>query len=207
MEVIHPSVSPSRRSCPSCGETLAGYPRFCPSCGTDVRSVAAIVPPERRLDPQATIGGPVVATAPPTAPPSSRPSKPWSLIVPLIAAGIVILLLAGWNFSVNGHLSNTRAALAGEKSRVTKLNERISSLNTQVSGLKSEKSDLQTQNSSLTSAMIDCREAASKTRGVFRLLNQISQGNASLDDLRAAGKEANRAWFVCRTEASTNGAI
>jgi len=203
MEVIHPSVGPGRRSCPSCGETLAGYPRFCPSCGTDVRSVAAIVPSERRLDPQATIRDPVVATAPP----SSRPSKPWSLIVPLIAAGIIILLLAGWLFSVNGQLSNTRAALAGEKSRVTKLNERISSLNTQVSGLKSEKSDLQTQNSSLTSAMIDCKDAASKTRGIFRLLNQISQGNGSLDDLRAAGKEANRAWFVCRTEASTNGAL
>lgn len=55
--------------------------------------------------------------------------------------------------------------------------------------------------------MLDCRDAASKTRGIFRLLNQISQQNASLEDLRAAGKEANRAWFECRTEASTNGAL
>ena len=203
MKVIHPSVSPGRRFCPSCHETLAGDLRFCPSCGTDVRSVAAIVPPERRLDPLGAIGGPVVAAAPP----SSRPSKAWNLIVPLIAAGLVLVLLAAWLFSVNAQLGDTKAALAGEESRVTKLNGRISSLNTQVSKLKSEKSDLQTQNSSLTSAMLDCRDAASKTRGIFRLLNQISQGNASLEDLRAAGKEANRAWFECRTEASTNGAL
>jgi len=203
MEVIHPSVSQGRRFCPSCGETLASDPRFCPSCGTDVRSVAAIVPPERRLDPQGTVGDSIVAAAPP----SSRPSKPWSLIVPLIAAGLVILLLAGWLFSVNGHLSNTRAALAGEKSRVTKLSERISSLNTQVSGLKSEKGDLQTQNSSLNSAMIDCRDAASKTREVLRVLYQAFLGNASLYDFRTAAKASNRAWSVCRTEASSNGAI
>jgi chromosome segregation ATPase len=125
------------------------------------------------------------------------------LIVPLIAAGLVLALLAAWLFSVNGQLSDTRAALAGEESRVTKLNGRVSALNTQVSKLKSEKSDLQSQNSSLTSAMLDCRDAASKTRGIFRLLNQ----NASLEDLRAAGKEANRAWFECRTEASSNGAL
>lgn len=117
MEVIHPSVSPGRRFCPSCHETLAGDLRFCPSCGTDVRSVAAIVPPERRLDPQGAIAGPVVAATPP----SSRPGKPWSLIVPLVAAGLVLVLLAAWLFSVNGHLSNTTEELASEKSRVTKL--------------------------------------------------------------------------------------
>ena len=203
MEVIHPSVSPGRRFCPSCHATLLGNPRFCPSCGTDVRSVAAIVPPERRLDPQGAIGGSAVAAAPP----SSRPSKPWNLIVPLIAAGLVILLLAAWLFSVNGNLNDTKAALEGEKSRVTKLNGRISSLNTQVSKLKSEKTDLQTQNSSVTSAMLDCKDAATKIRGIFRLLNQFSRGDASLEDLRTAGKEANRAWFECRTEASTNGAL
>jgi hypothetical protein len=168
-----------------------------------VRSVAAIVPPERRLDPQGAIGGSAVAAAPP----SSRPSKPWNLIVPLIAAGLVILSLAVWLFSVNGQLSDTKAALEGEESRVTKLNGRISSLDTQVSKLKSEKTDLQTQNSSVTSAMLDCKDAATKIRGIFRLLNQISRGDASLEDLRTAGKQANRAWFECRTEASTNGAL
>ena len=203
MEVIHPSVSPGRRICPSCQATLLGNPRFCPSCGTDVRSVAAIAPPERRLDPQGAMGDSVVAAAPA----SSRPSKPWNIIVPLIAAGLIILSLAAWLFSVNGQLSDTKAALAGEESRVTKLNGRISSLNTQVSKLKSEKNDLQTQNSSVTSAMLDCRDAAGKTRGIFRLLGQFSRGDASLEDLRAAGKEANRAWFECRTEASTNGAL
>ena len=92
MEVIRPSVSPARRFCPSCRAPLAGVPRFCPSCGTDVRSVAAIAPPERRLDPQGAMGDSVVAAAAP----SSRPSKPWNLIVPLIAAGLVILSLAVW---------------------------------------------------------------------------------------------------------------
>ena len=108
---------------------------------------------------------------------------------------------------MNGQLSDTKAALEGEETRVTKLNGRISSLNTQVSKLKSEKTDLQTQNSSVTSAMLDCKDAATKIRGIFRLLNQFSRGDASLEDLRTAGKEANRAWFECRTEASTNGAL
>jgi hypothetical protein len=204
MEVIHPSVSPSHRFCPSCGEVLAGDPRFCASCGTDVRSVAAIVPPERRLEPQGTIGDSVVAAAPPT----SRPSKPWSLIAPLIAAGLVIILLVGWLFLVNGHLSDTKAALAGEKSRVTKLNGRISSLNTQVSGLKSEKSNLQTQNSSLNSAMADCQDAASKARTAYHVFFEyFFRGTASYYDGLTAAKVADRAWSVCRTEASTNGAI
>jgi hypothetical protein len=203
MEVIRPSVSPGHRFCPSCGEVLAGDPRFCASCGTDVRSVAAIAPPERRLEPQGTIGDSVVAAAPP----SSRPSKPWSLIVPLIAAGLVILLLAGWLFSVNGHLSNTKAALAGEKSRNTKLNGRISSLNTQVSGLKSEKSNLQTQNSSLSSAMSDCQDAANKGLTAFSAFQEFLRGTASVYDVLTTEKEANRSLSVCRTEARTNGAI
>jgi len=168
-----------------------------------VRSVAAITLPERRLEPQGTIGDSVV----PGAPPSSRPSKPWSLIVPLIAAGLVIVLLAGWLLFVNGHLSDTRAALAGEKSRVTKLNDRISSLNTQVSGLKNEKSNLQTQNSSLNSAMTDCKDAANKGLTAFKAFDEFLRGTASVYDAVTAGKEADRALSVCRTEARTNGAI
>ena len=203
MEVIHPSVSPGHRFCPSCGEALAGDPRFCASCGTDVRSVATIVPPERRLDPQGTMGDSVVAAALPSA----RPSKPWSLIVPLIASGLVFVLLAGWLFLVNGHLSSTRAALAAGKSRVTKLNERISSLNTQVSGLKSEKSNLQTQNASLNSAMTDCRDAANQGLTAFRAFQEFLRGTASLYDVLTTTKEADRALSVCRTEANSNGAI
>jgi hypothetical protein len=202
MEVIHPSVRPGHQFCPSCGEALAGDPRFCPSCGTDVRSVAAIVPPERRLEPQGTIGDSVLA-----APPSSRPGKPWSLIVPLIAAGLVIVLLAGWLLLVNGHLSNTRAALAGEKSRVTKLNDRISSLNTQVSGLKNEKSNLQTQNSSLKSALTDCKDAANKVLAAFKAFDEFLRGTTSFSDAVTAGRESDRALLMCRTEARTNGAI
>jgi hypothetical protein len=201
MEVIHPSVSPSHRFCPACGEALVGNPRFCASCGTDVRSVGAIVPPERRLEPHGTIGDSFVATAPP----SSRPGKPWSLIVPLIAAGLVIVLLGGWLFLVNGHLHDTQAALAGEKTRVTNLNERVSSLNTQISGLKSEKSQLQTQNSSLNSAMIDCKDAAIKARTVLNVVGKVFRGTASFYDYRTSLTASNRSWSVCRTEASTNG--
>jgi hypothetical protein len=204
MEVIHPSVSPGHRFCPSCGEGLAGDPRFCPSCGTDVRSVAAIAPPEPRVEHQPIVGDSIV----PSPPPSSRPSKPWSLIVPLIAAGLVVVLLSGWLFLVNSHLSDTKAALAGEKSRVTKLNGRISSLDTQVSGLKGEKSNLQTQNSSLNSAMIDCKEAASKARTAFSVFFLgYFKGTASYYDVQTAFRESNHAWSVCRTEASTNGAL
>jgi hypothetical protein len=130
------------------------------------------------------------------------------LIVPLIAAGLVIVLLAGWLFLVNGYLSNTKAALAGEKSRNTKLDGRISSLNTQVSGLKSEKSNLQTQISSLNAAMIDCKDAANKARTAFSVfVKGYFHGTASYYDIQTAFRESNHAWSVCQTEANTNGAV
>jgi predicted nucleic acid-binding Zn ribbon protein len=203
VEVIRPSVSPGHRFCPSCGEELAGDPRFCASCGTDVRSVAAIAPPERRLESERTIGDSVLVAAPP----SSRPSKPWSLIVPLIAAGLVIVLLAGWLFSTSGHLNDTRSALAAANSHITKLKGNVSSLSTQVSGLKSEKGNLQTQNSSLNSAMIDCKDAAVKARAVLNVVGAVFRGTASYYDYRATLAASNRSWSVCRTEASSNGAL
>jgi hypothetical protein len=129
------------------------------------------------------------------------------LIVPLIAAGLVIVLLAGWLLLLNGHLSDTKAALAGEKSQVTKLNGRISSLNTQVSGLKSEKGHLQTQNSSLNSAMIDCKDAAVKARAVLSVVGAVFRGTASFYDYKATLAASNHSWSVCRTEASSNGAL
>jgi hypothetical protein len=77
----------------------------------------------------------------------------------------------------------------------------------EIDSLEDEKSELETQNSSLTTAMSDCRDAASKTRKVLRLGYQTLLGSASAYDVRTAAKEANRAWFVCRAEASSNGAI
>jgi chromosome segregation ATPase len=129
------------------------------------------------------------------------------MIVPLVATSLIIVLLAGSVVWLNGKLGTTRSALSGARARVTNLNGKVSSLDSRLDTLKVEKSKLEAQNSSLTSAMVDCKDAASKTREIFRLVSQLRQGNASLDDLRAAGREANRAWFVCRTEAGTNGAL
>lgn len=203
MEVIRPSVSPGRRFCPSCGEALAGDPRFCPSCGTDVHSVAAIASPERRVEYQGTAEDSVV----PTPPPSPRQGRPWGMFIPLVAAGLVIILLAGWLVSMNGSLNRTKTALRAEQSRVTKLNGKVSSLSTQVDGLKSEKNTLQTQNSSLDAALVDCKEAANKGLTAFNVLIQALRGTASLYDFRTTTNEADRALSLCRTEANSNGAI
>jgi len=203
MEVIRPSVSPGHRYCPSCGEGLAGDSRFCPSCGTDVRSVAAIAPPERRLEHQPIAGSSVF----PTPPPSSRQVKPWGMIIPLVAAGLVIVLLAGWLVSMNGRLNSTKTALQAEHSHVTKLNGKVSSLSTQVDGLKGQKSTLEIQVSSLNAALADCKEAANTGLTAFRVLVDYFRGTASLYDFRTSANEADRALSVCRTEARTNGAI
>ncbi len=203
MEVIHPSVNAGQRSCPSCGEALAGKPRFCPSCGTEVRSPVVIPGPQPRVEPQSVVAdSPVVSKSSP-----SHGGKLWTMIVPLVATSLIIVLLAGSVVWLNGKLGTTKSALAGARGRVTNLNGKVSSLDSRLDTLKVEKSKLEAQNSSLTSAMVDCKDAASKTREIFRLLSQLRQGNASLDDLRAAGREADRAWFVCRTEANSNGAI
>ena len=203
MEVIHPSVNAGQRSCPSCGEALGGKPRFCPSCGTEVRSPAVIPGPQPRVEPQSVVAdSPVVSQSSP-----SHGGKLWSMIVPLVATSLIIVLLAGSVVWLNGKLGTTKSALSGARARVTNLNGKVASLDSRLDTLKVEKSKLEAQNSSLNSAMVDCKDAASKTREIFRLVSQIRQGNASVDDLRAAGREANRAWFVCRTEASTNGAL
>lgn len=203
MEVIRPSVSPGHRFCPSCGEGLAGDPRFCPSCGTDIRSVAAIAPLERRVEHQPIAGDSVV----PTPPPSSRHGRPWGMIIPLVAAGLVIVLLAGWLVSMNGRLNRTKTALQAEQSHVTKLNGKVSSLSTQVDDLKSQKSTLETQVSSLNAALADCKEAANTGLTAFNVFIEFFRGTASLYDLRTSTNEADRALSVCRTEARSNGAL
>jgi hypothetical protein len=203
MEVIHPSVRPGHQFCPSCGEALAGDPRFCPSCGTDVRSAPAIAPPERRLEHQPIAGD----SAFPTPPPSSRQGRPWGMIIPLVAAGLVIVLLAGWLVSMNGRLNSTKTALQAEQSHVTRLNGKVSSLSTQIDGLKGQKSTLETQVSSLNGALVDCKEAANTGLTAYNVFVKFFRGTASVYDLRTAVDEANRALSVCRTEARTNGAI
>jgi hypothetical protein len=203
MEVIHPSVRPRHQFCPSCGEALAGDPRFCPSCGTDVRSSPAIAPPERRLEHQPIAGD----SAFPTPPPSSRQGRPWGMIIPLVAAGLVIVLLAGWLVSMNGRLNSTKTALQAEQSHVTRLNGKVSSLSTQIDGLKGQKSTLETQVSSLNGALVDCKEAANTGLTAYNVFVKFFRGTASVYDLRTAVDEANRALSVCRTEARTNGAI
>ena len=203
MEVIHPSVNPGQRSCPSCGEAIAGRSRFCPSCGTEVRSPVVIPGPQPRLEPQSVVGDSLVVS-------KSSPShggKLWSVTVPLIATGLIIVLLAGSIVLLNGKLGSAKSALAGARARVTNLNGKVSSLDSRLDTLKDEKSKLEAQNSSLTSAMVDCKDAASKTREVLRVLSQVFQGKTSVSEYRTSAKEAYRDWTVCRTEASTNGAI
>jgi hypothetical protein len=203
MEVIHPSVNPGQRSCPSCGEALAGRPRFCPSCGTEVRWPVLIPGPQPRLETQTVVGDLLVVS-------KSSPShggKPWSVTVPLIATGLIIVVLAGSIVLLNGKVGTANSALAAARARVASLNRKVSSLDSRLETLKEEKTKLETQNSSLTSAMVDCKDAASKTREVFRVAYQLSQGKATASEYRTAAREANRAWSVCRTEASTNGAI
>lgn len=202
MEVIRPRVSPGR-FCPSCGEALAGDPRFCPSCGTDVRSGAAVGFLGRRVEQQSIAGDQVV----PTAPPSPRKRSPWGMMVPLVVAGLVIILLAGWLVSMNGRLSRTKTALQAEQSRVTKLNGKVSSLSTQVDDLTTEEDTLRTQNDSLQAALVDCKQAANKATTTFRIFIQASLGTASVYDFRTAVREADRALSLCRTEANSNGAI
>jgi len=202
MEVIRPRVSPGR-FCPSCGEALAGDPRFCPSCGTDVRPGAAVGFLERRVEQQGIAGDQVVRTAPP----SPRKRSPWGVIIPLVAAGLVIILLAGWLVSMNGRLNRTKTALEAEQSHVTKLNGKVSSLRTQVDDLTAEEDTLQTQNDSLQAALIDCKQAANKAITTFRVFLQATIGRASVYDFRTSANEADRALSLCRTEANSNGAI
>jgi hypothetical protein len=203
MEVIHPSVNPGQRSCPSCGEALAGRPRFCPSCGTDVRPPVMTLGPQPRLESQSVVGdSPAVSTSSP-----GRGGKTWSVTIPVIATGLIIALLAGSIVVLNGKVGAAQSSLAAARARVASLNRKVSSLDSRLETMKDEKTKLETQNSSLTSAMVDCKAAASKTRAVFRVVYQASQGKATASDYRTAAREADRAWSVCRTEASTNGAL
>ncbi len=180
--------------CLSCGEAFEGNPRFCPNCAA----------PQRPLEPRRTISDSFAATALPS--PRAR-ANPWSLIIPLIAAGLVIILLAGWLVSGNGHLNHTRTALAAEQARVTNLNGQVSSLTSQVKDLTAENNDLQTQNSSLNSAMIDCKDAASKIGTVLVVVDRIFQGTASYYDFQSSVATAERSMSVCRAEAATNGSF
>jgi peptidoglycan hydrolase CwlO-like protein len=129
------------------------------------------------------------------------------LITPLIAAGAVIVLLAAWLVLTNGNLDDTESTLASARSRITKLDKKVSSLSSEIESLEDEKSDLETQNSSLNSAMVDCKDAASKTRKVFSVAFKQVLGTASAYDVRTALQDADRAWSVCRAAASSNGAI
>jgi hypothetical protein len=203
MEVIHPSVRPGQRSCPSCGEALEGRPRFCPSCGTEVRPPAVLPGPQTRWEPQSVVGdSPAVSKSSP-----GPGGKTWSVTIPVIATGLIIVLLAGSIVVLNGKVGIAQSSLAAARARVASLNRKVSSLDSRLETMKDEKSKLETQNSSLTSAMVDCKAAASKTRAVFRVAYQLSQGKATASDYRTAAREANRAWSVCSTEASTNGAL
>ncbi len=194
----HPSAG-GHRFCLGCGEEIQGNPRFCGNCGTEVQSLGAS---QLRSAPQGVMDDAFAASAS-----SPSPRKPWALIVPLIAAGLVMLLLAGWLVSTSGHLNDTKKQLAAERSRVSSLNRQASRLDSQVNGLTADKEDLQTQSSSLSTAMTDCKEAAGKMRMVMVVASRVLQGTASPYDVRTAAKAAQRAWSVCKTEAATNGSF
>jgi peptidoglycan hydrolase CwlO-like protein len=129
------------------------------------------------------------------------------MIIPIVAAGLVIILLAGWLVSMNGRLNRTKTALQAEQSHVTKLNGKVSSLSSQVDDLTTEENTLQNQNDSLEAALVDCKQAANKATATFKVFIQGILGNASLYDFRTAVNEADRALSLCRTEANSNGAI
>lgn len=186
--------------CLSCGLPLDGDPRFCPSCGT---RVLPRQPSELKAAEPRGHGHPSAVSAPsPT-----RRKRPWGLLGLLIAAGLAVVVLAGWLFWVNGRFADTKAALSDERSRVTKLDDKVASLKAQVDDLTTEKSDLQNTNSSLQSAMVDCKDAAAKTRRVLKMAFRAYQGTASAADVRSAARVAQSSWSVCQTEAATNGSF
>lgn len=203
MEVIHPrNAGLTHRSCPTCGGALDVDARVCRICGTQIAASgeAGTVREPGQLHALSD-------TSMPAPPPSARPRRRWALIIPLIAAGAVIVVLGGWLFLANANLEDTEASLAAAKSRTTKLDRKVDSLASEIDTLEDEKSDLETQNTSLNSAMIDCKDAANKIRRVFRVGYQNSLGNATIQDYRNAWKDADRAWILCRAGASSNGAI
>jgi hypothetical protein len=202
MDVTHPrSAGLTHRSCPTCGGALDVGARVCRICGTEIASGEA-----RTLREPGQLHA--LSNSPmPAPPPSARPRRRWALIIPLIAAGVVIAVLAGWLVLANANLDDTEASLAAAKSRTTKLDRKAESMASQIDSLEDEKSELETQNTSLNSAMIDCKDAANAIRRVFRVGYQNSVGNASIQDYRNAWKDANRAWILCRAGANSNGAI
>ncbi len=204
MEAIHrPNASPGQRSCAACGEVFADDPRFCPNCGTEVRLPVMMTPPQPRPEPRSTFADPfAVSTSA-----SSNRGRPWRVIAALIAAGLILVVLAALLVSVNGKVGKRDTALAGARARAKGLAAKVSSLDSQVGTLTDEKSDLKAQNSSLSSAVIDCKDAATKMSKVIKVIFQGSVGNASLSDFRSSMVAANRAWSRCRVEANSNGAI
>jgi uncharacterized OB-fold protein len=202
MEVIKPRRGDlTHRSCPTCGGALAVDARVCRVCGTEVASGEA-----RTLREPGQLHA-LSSNPMPAPPPSARPRRRWALIIPLIAAGVVIVVLGGWLVLANVDLEDTKASLAAAKSRTAKLDRKVESMASQIDVLEDEKSELETQNTSLNSAMIDCKDAANSLRRVFRVGYQNSLGNASIQDYRNAWKDANRAWILCRAGATSNGAI
>jgi hypothetical protein len=202
MEVIKPrSGGLTHRSCPTCGGALDVDARVCRVCGTEVASGEA-----RTLREPGQLHA-LSSNPMPAPPPSARPRRRWALIIPLIAAGVVILVLGGWLVLANVDLEDMKASLAAAKSRTAKLDRKVESMASQIDSLEDEKSELETQNTSLNSAMIDCKDAANSLRRVFRVGYQNSLGNASIQDYRNAWKDANRAWILCRAGATSNGAI
>jgi hypothetical protein len=187
-------------SCPTCGGALDVDARVCRVCGTEVASGARTLREPGQL--HALSNNPM-----PAPPPSARPRRRWALIIPLIAAGVVILVLGGWLVLANVDLEDRKASLAAAKSRTAKLDRKVESMASQIDSLEDETSELETQNTSLNSAMIDCKDAANSLRRVFRVGYQNSLGNASIQDYRNAWKDANRAWILCRAGATSNGAI
>ena len=202
MDVIHPrSAGLTHRSCPTCGGALDVDARVCRICGTEIASGEA-----RALREPGQLHA-LSDNSMPAPPPSARPRRRWALIISLIAAGAAIVVLGGWLVLANANLDDKEASLKAAKSRTAKLDRKVESLASQIDSLEDEKSDLETQNTSLNSAMIDCEDAANKSRRVLRVLFQSSVGNASLQDYRTAWTDANRAWILCRAGASSNGAI
>ena len=202
MEVIKPrSGGLTHRSCPTCGGALDVDARVCRVCGTEVASGEA-----RTLREPGQLHA-LSSNPMPAPPPSARPRRRWALIIPLIAAGVVIVVLGGWLVLANIDLEDTKASLAAAKSRTAKLDRKVESMASQIDSLEDEKSELETQNTSLNSAMIDCKDAANSLRRVFRVGYRNSLGNASIQDYRNAWKDANRAWILCRAGATSNGAI
>src|SRR5918994_4341154 len=123
MEVIHPrSAGLTQRSCPTCGQALDVDARVCRDWGTEVASLEA-----RTLREPGQLRA-LSSNPMPAPPPSARPRRRWALIIPLIAAGVVIVVLGGWLVLANANLDDKEGSLAAAKSRSAKLDRKVESM-------------------------------------------------------------------------------